>query len=125
MNQGSDQIVQCGECGAKNRIPLDRFHRLQASDEKVKCGRCHQPLTPDHAQSHPTDPYKMRCLDCGAKNRVPADRLDGAAKCGKCGNPLPTDQLFIPQPVMVTDGNFEDKVLMSPLPVLVFAWAPW
>jgi thioredoxin len=26
---------------------------------------------------------------------------------------------------MVTDGNFEAQVLNSPLPVLLFAWAPW
>jgi thioredoxin 2 len=26
---------------------------------------------------------------------------------------------------MVTDGNFDAKVLNSPLPVLLFAWAPW
>jgi thioredoxin len=26
---------------------------------------------------------------------------------------------------MVTDGNFEQQVLKSPLPVLLFAWAPW
>jgi thioredoxin len=26
---------------------------------------------------------------------------------------------------MVTDANFEAKVLKSPLPVLLFAWAPW
>jgi thioredoxin len=26
---------------------------------------------------------------------------------------------------MVTDANFDAKVLKSPLPVLLFAWAPW
>jgi len=38
---------------------------------------------------------------------------------------LKTGELFEPQPVMVTDGNFDVKVLKSPLPVLLFAWAPW
>jgi thioredoxin len=26
---------------------------------------------------------------------------------------------------MVTDANFDAKILKSPLPVLLFAWAPW
>jgi thioredoxin len=38
---------------------------------------------------------------------------------------LATTELFIPQPVMVTDANFEKMVMDSPLPVLLFAWAPW
>ena len=44
---------------------------------------------------------------------------------GKCGSLLKTEELFAPQPVMVTDSNFDIKVLKSPLPVLLFAWAPW
>jgi thioredoxin 2 len=67
----------------------------------------------------------MRCSRCGAKNRIPGSKLDAAPKCGKCGSPLKTDELLTPQPVMVTDSNFDAKVLKSPLPVLLFAWAPW
>jgi thioredoxin len=26
---------------------------------------------------------------------------------------------------MVTDGNFDEMVLRSPLPVLMYSWAPW
>lgn len=26
---------------------------------------------------------------------------------------------------MQTDANMEEKVLKSPLPVLLYAWAPW
>jgi thioredoxin 2 len=59
------------------------------------------------------------------RNRVPAAKLGAAPKCGKCGALLETDELFGPQPVQVTDGNFEAQVLKSPLPVLLFAWAPW
>ncbi len=29
------------------------------------------------------------------------------------------------EPVMVTDANFDRTVLHSPLPVLLFCWAPW
>ncbi len=66
-----------------------------------------------------------RCTDCGAKNRVPAGKLNAGAKCGKCGSKLKTEELFTPQPIMITDGNFENMVLKSPLPVLMWAWAPW
>ncbi len=67
----------------------------------------------------------MRCTRCGARNRMPGAKLSAAPKCGKCGAPLKTDGVFSPQPVMVTDGNFEVQVIKSPLPVLLFAWAPW
>ena len=67
----------------------------------------------------------MRCGHCGARNRIPGERIDSAPKCGKCGTQLQTAELFAPQPLMVTDANFEAKVLKSPLPVLLFAWAPW
>lgn len=125
MPQSSDKIVQCGECGAQNRIPLDRLQRIHSSAEKIKCGKCHQLLKIDQKQAKPSDAYKMRCMTCGTKNRVPADRIDGGATCGKCGEPLKTNELFVPQPVMVTDANMEEKVLKSPLPVLLYAWAPW
>ncbi|MCJ7540794.1 MAG: thioredoxin family protein, partial [Desulfobacterales bacterium] len=29
------------------------------------------------------------------------------------------------QPLMVSETNFDQQVLGSPLPVLLFAWAPW
>jgi thioredoxin 2 len=45
--------------------------------------------------------------------------------CGRCHEPLPIKDVFLPQPVMVTDSNFDDMVLKSPLPVLLFCWAPW
>jgi hypothetical protein len=37
---------------------------------------------------------------------------------------LDTAQLFSPQPMMVGDMNFDEKVVRSPLPVLVYAWSP-
>ncbi|MCU0590635.1 MAG: thioredoxin domain-containing protein [Desulfobacterales bacterium] len=91
----------------------------------AKCGRCQAALFPEKTSTAAAEAYKLRCTQCGARNRVPASRLDAAPKCGKCGTPLPTAELFGPQPLMVTDGNFEAKVLKSPLPVLLFAWASW
>ena len=44
-----------------------------------------------------TDPQIVHCPQCGAANRVPAERVGSGAKCGKCGAPLKTDDLFTPQ----------------------------
>jgi len=64
-------------------------------------------------------------MECGTKNRIPSEKIRHEPKCGKCGVALSTEELFIPQPVMITDGNFEKSVLKSPIPVLLYAWAPW
>jgi thioredoxin 2 len=67
----------------------------------------------------------FRCTECGAKNRIPREKVEAGGKCGKCKQPLKTEELFEPQPLLVTEANFDAKVLKSPLPVLLFAWAPW
>lgn len=69
--------------------------------------------------------FTIRCTACGTKNRIPAVRINDRGKCGKCGTPLETDALSVNYPIMVTDVDFETKVLNSPLPVLLFCWAPW
>jgi thioredoxin 2 len=67
----------------------------------------------------------LRCSECRAKNRIPTSKIHEGAICGKCKKPLKTEELFDPQPLLITEANFEEKVLKSPLPVLLFAWAPW
>ncbi len=119
MNQTDREIVRCPACGAGNRLPPEKM-----GSNSAKCGRCKALLFPEKPRAA-AGSYKMRCSGCGARNRIPGERLDSAPKCGKCGTPLQTSELFAPQPVMVTDANFKDKVLKSPLPVLLFAWAPW
>jgi thioredoxin 2 len=119
MNQLNFKIVRCPICGAANRIPADKIGAV------AKCGKCHAALPTAQNKTGTQDIFKMRCTECGAKNRVPAAKLDAGPKCGKCGALLKTGELFAPQPVMVTDGNFDTQVLKSPLPVLLFAWAPW
>ena len=121
MSKPAERIIRCAECGAKNRIPLDRLQDGHLPLEKVKCGRCQQLLELDDG----TEAYKLRCLNCGAKNRIPTDRVEEGGKCGKCGESLETDRLFVPQPMMVTDANVDATVMKSPVPVLLYAWAPW
>jgi thioredoxin 2 len=118
----SSHIVRCPSCGATNRIPAEKIGLAG------KCGKCHSllPAEPtDQKKPVQGEAIKMRCTECGTKNKIPADKIEAGGKCGKCGSLLKTGELFEPQPVMVTDGNFDVKVLKSPLPVLIFAWAPW
>jgi len=113
------EILKCPGCGASNRVPLSR------AGQAAKCGKCGHKLEPDKNSKGPAASYNFRCPDCRAKNRIPADRLDAKPKCGKCGTLLKTGELFAAQPIMVTDANFESQVLKSPLPVVLWAWAPW
>lgn len=117
MEQPNSEIIRCPQCGAKNRVPLYR-PALQA-----KCGKCGSPL--EQRTEKEEKPYLLRCTECGAKNKVPAGKIDRAPVCGKCKRPLRTEELFAPQPLMITESGFQKQVLQSPLPVLLFAWAPW
>lgn len=119
MNQTTGVIIRCQACGVKNKIPVDK------SGAAAKCGKCGTRLETQGQKTDQTGTYTIRCLECKAKNRVPAHKINAGPKCGKCHLPLKTDALFSPQPVMVTDQNFDDTVLNSPLPVLLFCQANW
>jgi thioredoxin 2 len=119
MTQAEAYLIKCPGCGAANRIPADKRGKT------AKCGKCHGELKTDAQDASPEQSFKMRCRECGAKNKIPAGKVNAGAKCGKCKAALNTDELFEPQPIMLTEANFDDKVLKSPLPVLIFAWAPW
>jgi thioredoxin 2 len=118
MDDRVAEIIQCPNCGAQNRIPRERI------DSQANCGRCHTPLPMGRHDDHSGVTHVVRCSECGAKNRVPSNKLSDQPKCGKCGTMLRTHDLFEPQPILISDHNFPDKVLKSPLPVLVFAMSP-
>jgi thioredoxin 2 len=121
MDSGGSPIVSCSACGAKNRVPQERV------GTQAKCGRCGSPLNSVKREgpSGGQDAIFFRCTGCGARNKIPGDKIEAGPRCGKCKQPLRTDELFEPQPLRITDGNFQEKVLRSPLPALIFAWAPW
>jgi uncharacterized paraquat-inducible protein A len=115
MNGNPSHIVACPGCGAKNRIPIEKL------GQTARCGKCKVPFD---TTAEAATPYTLRCLECGTKNRVRADRLGSDAKCGKCGALLKTREIFAPQPMMISDMNFDTMVMKSPLPVLLYAWSP-
>lgn len=113
-----NEIVICPQCNAKNRIPNAQ------TLETAKCGRCQAALI-GAKQGPPEVVLTLRCSHCHTKNRVPAGKLHAGAKCGRCGKALQHQDVNNGRPVMVTDTNFEQTVLQSPLPVLLYSWAPW
>lgn len=119
MDPSQYQVLRCPACGAKNRIPLQR------SAQKAVCGKCGHSLIAGQPHTDASSFYNLRCRECGTRNRIPADKVKAGPRCGKCGAALDTDALFVPQPLVISDGNFENMVMQSPLPVLLFAWAPW
>jgi thiol-disulfide isomerase/thioredoxin len=119
MDLSNVDVATCHFCGTKNRIPPDR------DPEAAKCGKCGKTLSKGSNPPNEQKAYTLRCSACHTKNKIPAAKLDAGPKCGKCGAQIKTEELFIPQPVIVTDTNFDQMVMNSPLPVLVFAWATW
>jgi thioredoxin 2 len=59
----------------------------------------------------------VACANCGKRNRVPA-AARGVARCAACHTALPWL-------TSAGDGDFEQVVTASSLPVLVDLWAPW
>ena len=67
-----------------------------------------------------SQPVHVVCPHCDTVNRVPEERLGAGGTCGKCGKPL-----FTAQPIELSEGNFDQHVGKSALPVIVDFWAPW
>jgi len=119
MEKHSHHLIRCPKCGAKNRIPAEEISGV------AKCGKCGTELKIDNTEGNGGGYYLLRCLKCGSRNKIPHSRIDSGPKCGKCGTALDTEALFVPQPLTVSEINFDQLVLSSPLPVLLFFWAAW
>ncbi len=111
-------ICRCPHCGTKNRIPENRMEMT------AKCGRCHQAFSPDECHIEEVFVLTLRCSKCRTKNRVPSNKLNAGAKCGRCGSALQSRNVMTGTTVMVTDANFHQTVVDSPLPVLLYGWSP-
>jgi thioredoxin 2 len=125
MNQEA-RIVQCKNCGTKNRIPAEKIGM------SAKCGKCGSTIETKEKDADLTKSkdgsrsfFLVRCLSCGAKNRIPENKMGETAICGKCRSEVHTAGLLSARSLMITDRDFEEKVLRSPLPVLFFAFANW
>jgi thioredoxin 2 len=59
----------------------------------------------------------VTCPNCGKRNRVPA-AAGGVPRCAACHTALP-------RLTAAGDGDFDQVVTASTLPVLLDLWAPW
>lgn len=66
------------------------------------------------------DAMLIICPSCSTANRVPRDKLLAGGKCGRCGS-----LLFLGQPVILTEANFDAHAVKSGIPLLVDFWATW
>jgi thioredoxin 2 len=94
-------------------------------ENTAKCGRCHETFAPKECQKEANPVLTLRCGKCRTKNRVPVSKLHDGAQCGRCAALLNHQDVYTGKTVMVTDSNFDKTVLTSPLPVLLYGWAPW
>jgi len=60
------------------------------------------------------------CGHCHSVVGLPSDRLRDAPRCPKC-----QVALFEGKPVTLTEGNFDQHIARSTLPLVVDFWAPW
>ena len=67
-----------------------------------------------------TDKQRVVCQHCNGTIGVPAARLGDDPRCPRCHTPL-----FDGHPIELSEGNFEQHVSNSDLPVVVDFWAPW
>lgn len=119
MDQSVEEIVRCKSCGSKNRIPESK------NIENARCGKCESRLFTPEKDEADSQRLTLRCGECRTKNLVPVSKIDNGPKCGRCGILLQTRDILSNSPIMISDGNFEEMVLKSPLPVLMYSWAQW
>ncbi len=74
----------------------------------------------DRASRKDSHDVHVVCPHCSTTNRVPRARLDEAAKCGSCKQPL-----LAGHPFELTKANFDRQVAANDLPLVVDFWAPW
>ena len=114
---GMNYFVRCMHCGAKNKLPLTRL------GQDPTCGKCKHLI---FSQSSPLSrgAIIVPCRQCQANNEVPLKRIGDQPRCGKCKEPLSLDLGDQGGPLILSDQNFTETVLRSPLPFLVNFHSP-
>lgn len=117
MNATSDYYVRCGECYAKNKVPLARL------GQHPSCGKCRHGL---FSESSPVSSGSLilTCRECQSRNRIRLAKIASQPRCGRCKSPLSLEINTSDAPVGLSDQSFSGTVLLSPLPTLVNFYSP-
>ena len=67
-----------------------------------------------------TETSNIVCPQCNTVNRLPTNRLGDRPLCGNCKQPV-----FSGHPLELHEGNFNQQLVRSDIPVVVDFWAPW
>ena len=67
-----------------------------------------------------TQTSNIVCPQCNTVNRLPTMRLGDRPLCGNCKKPV-----FTGHPLELNEGNFNQQLMRSDIPVVVDFWAPW
>ena len=117
MTTNVDYFIRCSDCGAKNKLSPARLGR------SPNCGKCKKRLfsegSPIHAGS-----IVLACNQCQTNNKIPLERIGDQPICGKCKSPLALNFSTQGAPLLLSDQNFTETVLRSPLPFLVNFFSP-
>ncbi len=117
MPDNTDYYIRCTHCGAKNKLPPARL------GQSPNCGKCKEHLFSDSSPIR-SGTFVVSCRQCQTSNKIPLKKVGGQPICGKCKSPLTLNFSTHGGPLLLSDQNFTETVLRSPLPFLVNFFSP-
>jgi thioredoxin 2 len=115
MTTNADYYISV--CGKKNKLPPARLGR------SPNCGKCKERLFSEGSPIH-AGAIVLACNQCQTNNKIPLERIGDQPICGKCKSPLALNFSTQGAPLLLSDQNFTETVLRSPLPFLVNFFSP-
>ncbi len=117
MANNADYYIRCSHCGKRNKLSSVRL------GQSPTCGKCKEQL---FSESSPVraGAIILSCRQCQTSNKIPLKRIGDQPVCGKCKSPLSLNLTTNSGPVSLSDHNFTETVLRSPLPFLVNFFSP-
>ncbi|MCG6916327.1 MAG: thioredoxin family protein [Deltaproteobacteria bacterium] len=117
MPDSTDYYILCTHCGAKNKLPVVRL------GQSPNCGKCKEQL---FSESSPlrSGTFIVSCKQCQTSNKIPFNKIGDQPICGRCKSSLAFNFSTQTTPLLLSDQNFTDTVLRSPLPFLVNFFSP-
>jgi len=117
MAINTDFHIRCSKCGTRNKLSPARLGRGPI------CGKCKEQLFSE-ASPVGAGAIILSCNQCHTSNKIPLTRIGDQPICGKCKTPLAFNLSTQEGPLLLSDQNFTETVLRSPLPFLVNFFSP-